>query len=231
MLNGNVVAAPDGVRGVDVNARVSPAAATALRQHGYGFVIRYIRRFQSNSYDLTSGEASTILSSGLALGIVQHVESEKSWVPSAVKGISFGHVAGQEAQKIGLPPLTQIWCDLEGVAQGTDHKAVIDYCKWWYDGVAKLGFVPGLYVGWHCGLTADELYHALPFSRYWRAFNLNDDEVPVIRGTCLRQHVATPADIPPGVELELDTDTTNTDAKGGLSTFIGPPGWLASFTG
>lgn len=202
-----------------------------MLQHGYDFVLRYVRRQQAHAYDITAQEASILLSVGLGLGLVQHVESTEAWIPTPGKGLSYGLVAGQHAKQIGVPRGAQLWCDLEGVAEGTDHRTVIEYLKWWYDRVATAGYIPCLYVGWHCGLTAVELYHQLPFAHYWSAYNLNADEFPAVRGVCLRQHAAIPTDRPPGISVAFDVDVTETDAKGGQVTVLAPDGWLASLTG
>src|SRR5437879_11294103 len=65
---------------------------------------------------------------------------------------------------------------------GTPAAQVIDYCNRWHAAVAGAGYVPGLYVGFHCGLDATQLYRALRFSHYWCAYNLNADEMPIVRG-------------------------------------------------
>lgn len=225
MLTGTVFDAPDGCKGIDANAILAPSVASALFAHGYRFAIRYVRRSQRNPQDITDAEAEGVLAAGLGLMLVQHVESESSWVPSGAKGIAYGGTAAIEAGNVGLPPGGMVWCDLEGVAPGTAAQLVVNYCMTWYDAVNQAGFLPGLYVGWNCGLTPDQLYHALPFTRYWGAYTMNSDQVPAIRGICMKQHTRGHDDGSFGIDF--DTDVTQADAKGGTVKVLGPAGWPA----
>jgi hypothetical protein len=207
-----------GMQGFDVDSWVSPAAALRYKAAGYTFALRYLTRTVPHPSDLSTAEIAGLHAAGLAVGAVQHVESESSWVPSAEKGTAYGQAAATEAATLGLQGTT-VFCDLEGVAPQTPWSAVADYCRAWFDAVNAGGFQPGLYVGWHCGLDATQLYD-LPFTRFWGALNLNEDQFPVTRGLCMKQHAAKIADDPVG--LGIDTNTVQTDALGGLPTFLFP---------
>ena len=128
--------------------------------------------------------------------------------------------------RIGIPSGVTAWLDLEGVTVGTDPADVIDYCNLWHAAVAGAGYVPGLYVGWHAGLNATQLYRDLRFSHYWGAYNLNADEAPIKRGLQMRQAVRTAADKVPGVAFEFQTDRVQGDAFGGHPTLVARDGWL-----
>src|SRR5437773_3005174 len=154
VLDGHVFTVPDGVRGFDANLIIPPNAAAAFIQRGYRFCVRYVRRQTVHDFDLTPDEADGLIGAGLGLMAVQHVESETAWTPTAAKGAANGDVAATEAQQIGIPPGGMVWCDLEGVTVGTPAAQVIDYCNRWHAAVAGAGYVPGLYVGFHCGLDA-----------------------------------------------------------------------------
>lgn len=219
-LSGTLSEGTDGLRGFDCNARLTATIARRFFDHGYRFAVRYVRRQQYHAYDLRTEEAQTILNVGLGLMAVQHVESAESWIPSAVKGIAYGSVAAREMELVGFPAGSMCWCDLEGVALGTHDASVIDYCNHWHQQVSEAGFLPGLYVGWHAGLSALQLYRNLRFTRYWSSYNLNADELPVKRGVCMKQHVAKPGDRPTGVTFEIDTDTISADALGGRPTLL-----------
>ena len=158
--------------------------------------------------------------------VVQYVESEESWRPDADKGSGNGRICAEETARVGVPHGVNVWCDLEGVAAGTPAKEVIEYCNNWHRAVAAEGFVPGLYVGWHCGLTPTQLYKELRFTHYWAAYNLNSDQEPATRGVQMKQGAAKKADRPPGVELDFDTDRVKKDANGGLPTVVAPEDWL-----
>ena len=111
------------------------------------------------------------------------------------------------------------------------------------------GYDPGLYVGYGCILTSDQLYYKLKFRRYWGAYNLNTDSVPSVRGLCMwqgayppvltdaqyaerlqRAQGLSPHKQPhrrvPGVPFEYDVDVVERDAFNNLPTAIlpGDPG-------
>jgi hypothetical protein len=224
----NAVAAAVGVKGFDANARVSYDVARKFVDHDYRFAVRYVPRVQAAASDLSSAEVDDLLRAGLAVMPVQHVESESSWTPTDDKGRNYGDAAAYACRVAGLPPGVTVWLDLEGVApraDGTfDAEQITRYCNLWYDAVAAMGFQPGLYVGWHAGLTPDELY-ALKFTRYWSAYNLNADQCPATCGVCMRQHVAGANDVPPDVRFPIDTDTVVGDAKGRVPMVCAPDEW------
>src|SRR3979411_2507279 len=185
-LPGHVFSAPDGVRGVDTTERINSTIAAALWDHGYRFCVRYVRRDQPHASALNPAEANTLLRSGLGLMLVQYVESDSAWRPSAAKGDANGSVAASEAAKLGMPSGVTIWCDLEGVTVGTPRQVVIDYCNRWYKAVKGAGYVPGLYVGYHAGLTATQLYKQLQFAHYWGAFTSTVIQYPAVPGLRLK---------------------------------------------
>jgi hypothetical protein len=224
-LHGHIFTAPDGIRGFDANQPISLSAAAAFREHGYRFCLRYVRRSQVNKHDLSTDEAQGILDAGLALMPVQHVESEKKWIPTPANGTAYGRTGAADCVKIGIPPGVTVWCDLEGVAPGTPAQDVIDYCNNWHAAVAAAGYVPGLYVGWRAGLSASQLYKSLRFTHYWGAYNLNADEVPIVRKLQMKQAVRKPADKVPGFNVDFQTDTIRTDALGGRPAVVAPEGW------
>jgi len=157
--------------------------------------------------------------------LVQYVESESAWIPSAAKGTTNGNVAAAEAAKLGVPWGVTIWCDLEGVKVGTPRQRVIDYCNRWHAGVASAGYVPGLYVGYHPGLSSTQLYLKLRFSHYWGAFNLNSDQFPAVRGLQMKQSIRRSEDIVPGVQLDYQVDRVSADRLGGRPTLLALEGW------
>lgn len=215
------VTARPNMRGFDCNQPLLPEQARAFREHGYDFVVRYLPRVTQAAHDLTSEEVYGLLRSGLQVMPVQHVESAESWSPSAEKGYRYGTTAAQRAFACGFRQGCTVWLDLEGVAVGTLPQTVIDYCREWYDAVKAFGFEPGIYVGWHCGLTAWDLYYPLPFTRYWGAYNLNADEFPAVRGLCMKQSAAKPSDYPPKAGVwEIDVNVIRADKLGGLPTLL-----------
>jgi hypothetical protein len=226
-LAGHVIVAPDGVRGFDTAQRVTSKMARAFFDHGYRYAVRYVRRDTPHpERDLNAAEASALLTVGLGLMVVQYVESEDSWAPSGDKGAKNGEIAGVQAAKVGVPSGVMLWCDLEGVAPKTPAADVIAYCNRWHQAVASAGFLPGLYVGWRCGLNAKQLYEELRFTHYWAAYNLNADEAPAVRGVQMKQSASKPVDTRAGVGIAFQTDVVRTDALGGRPTVVAPENWL-----
>jgi len=220
-LEGHVFAATDGLKGLDVNRPIKAGEADALAAHGYEFAVRYVRRKDKHSYDLSAKEARAILASGLGLMVVQHVAPE-GWKPTATLGSTYGNTAAAEGERIGMPPGVTVWCDLEGVSANASAKAVTDFCNRWHSKVAAAGFVPGLYVGFGAGLDADQLYHSLRYTHYWGAYNVAAIDGPTKRGFQMKQRVATVADRVVGFDAEFQVDDIRADALGGLPTMLMP---------
>lgn len=216
---------PDGTKGFDTNTTVGPVSARELKAVGYDFAIRYIRRAPVNTYDISVGEIATILQAGLGLMLVQHVASENVWRPTAELGSTYGMTAAQECRKVGLLPGVTVWLDLEGLHPESlqQPETTIQYCNNWYKEVYLAGYRPGLYVGWHAGLTADQLYRRLKFSSYWSGYNLNGDQYPAVRGVQLQQKVAKNIDLIPGFTTQnLDVDYIGRDKLGDTPSLLLP---------
>jgi Domain of unknown function (DUF1906). len=225
ILPGHIFSAPDGVRGIDTTERVSRGGTLALHSHGYRFCVRYVRRDKPHASALSATEATTILNAGLGIMLVQYVESESAWIPTAKKGTTNGGVAASEAERLGVPWGVTIWCDLEGVAAGTPRQQVIDYCNRWHSAVSGAGYVPGLYVGYHSGLTPTQLYAKLRFTHYWGAYNLNSDEAPIVRGLQMKQSQRRSQDAVPNLQVDFQVDRIAADRLGGRPTLLASEGW------
>jgi len=210
MLPGHVFSAPDGVRGFDTAEKLSAFDAAAFRRRGYRFAVRYVRRDKPHASALSVAEARALLNVGIGLMIVQYVESDTSWNPTAAKGTNNGRIAAAEAEKLGVPWGVTVWCDLEGVAPGTPSQRVIDYCNRWHAAVTSEGYVAGLYVGYRAGLTPRALYKSLRFTHYWSAYNLNSDQFPAVRGVQMRQAIRRTADRVPTSAIDFQVDTVRT---------------------
>jgi hypothetical protein len=224
-LPGHVFTAPDGVRGFDTAERVTANAAAAFRRRGYRFCVRYVRRDKPHASALSVSEAKSLLSVGIGLMLVQYVESDTSWIPSAAKGTTNGGVAAAEAEKLGVPWGVTVWCDLEGVSPGTPAQTVIDYCNRWHSRVTGAGYVAGLYVGYRAGLTPTQLYRALRFTHYWGAYNLNSDLYPATRGLQMKQSIRGGKDAVSGTSIAFQVDKIATDKLGGRPTLLALEGW------
>lgn len=236
-MSGSVQSIPAKARGFDCNRPLTAVEAQKMFDHGYRFAVRYVPRVTGRSHDLSKDEIDHLFAAGLAVMPVQHVESESSWVPSIEKGREYGQGAADYCRSLGIPSKTCVWLDLEGVS--TDFlstivqrkAAIIAYCNYWHDRVAAAGFTPGIYVGWHAGLNAAELYERLKFSHYWAAYNLNADQAPAKRGVQMRQGAAKAGDVPKGLELSIDTNVVTGDQLGGFPICWAPDEWALAGQG
>lgn len=216
---------PAGSRGFDANRRLTMADVAAAREldsegrSRFDFVMRYLRRQGETGHDLTASEAISIVRGGLALGVVQHVDRE-GWYPGPRVGAMYGATAAEEARSCGIVRGAQLWCDLEGVNRFAEVADIRAYARAWCAAVHGAGYKDGLYVGDGSGLNAQQLYQ-LPFKAYWGAYNLDKDQRPAVRGLCMRQHSGASRDFLPGfTNQDMDLDTVQEDALGGLPLFL-----------
>lgn len=183
-----VALAPDGALGFDVNHPITAKQANAAKKAGFQFCIRYVPRLELSrepigAPDITFGEANTILDSGLAIALVQHV-SRPGWLATGAKGLQFGTNAAIYAANCGFPqftgsqPRVNIFLDLEEVSSASSAAQIIDFCSEWFDAVDDAGYEPGVYVGSKNGLNAEQLFNKTPFRHYWHAASRADPPKP-----------------------------------------------------
>lgn len=170
-LTGVVQGAPSGRVGFDTDTKLDLATAKLFRQSGYDFCLRYVSLGNENSYDLDREEAQAILEAGLALMPVQHVRYA-GWLPNASLGAQTGKTAADNAIQVGFPSKVNIWLDLEGISPTATATDVVSYCNSWYDAVANVGYLPGLYVGANSILDSQQLYSNLKFQHYWHSLSI-----------------------------------------------------------
>jgi hypothetical protein len=213
LLPGTIQAAAPGLKGFDTVAVITAATAVQFKNSGFAFCIRYLSLGSIQS-DLSHNEALGILNSGLALSVVQRTRRAGSWIATGPLGASTGANAASNAKSIGLPPGMVVWCDLETPDPTTPAQGVIDYCQAWFTAVQAAGYVPGLYVGAGAILDGNQLFSNLSFQHYWHS----QSKVPdvAVRGYQMIQ--AFPSVDVNGVEV--DTDTTMTDHKGGTVLWL-----------
>lgn len=197
-----------GTQGIDCNYVLHDKDIKAFQAKGYLFAVRYVPRITMDAADLTKGEVDRILAAGMAVMPVQHVESSTSWEPEATKGITYGTNAAKYSRECGIPDGTTVWCDLEGVSATAKQRDIFQFGEMWAREVQKAGFQAGLYVGYNARLSPSQLY-ALPFTRYWAAYNVYPGQYPAFRGICMKQQVA-----PKEANGLYDVNTILVDEKG-----------------
>jgi hypothetical protein len=225
-LPGFVVKATAGLKGFDINSKLTFARAVSFRDAGYRFAIRYVPRHVSNPADIDAHEAANILKAGLGLMLVQHVLQENKdgsgWFPTAALGEQYGAFAALSANLAGYRQGGMIWLDLEGVNRHAKPDDVVAYCNNWFNRVGYQGFTPGVYVGYDAGLDASALYQKLRFEHYWSAYNLDHDKYPAKRGVQMKQHVEQSL-----TGVKFDPDEVQADNFGGLPLMHVDNEWTA----
>ena len=166
------------------------------------------------SGNITRDEAEIILNAGLALMIVQHVPSSP-WDPTGQLGMNYGNYAVLNCTAIGLPYGVNVFLDLEGVRAGTNAENVLDYAGTWAQAVADGGYVPGIYIGASCGLSASQIV-TLPFKQFWRSGSSSTPQIGA-PGYSMQQTISASL-VLSGVAY--DSDLITTDQNGGT------PYWL-----
>ena len=219
-LPGTVARAPAGLIGFDIATKVNSAQAKQFYSDGYRFCVRYVsrnddsraRNEKKGTPDLSEPEGQTILESGMALMVVQHCPAP-GWQPNLQLGKEYGVNAASYAAEAGLPAGVNVWLDLEGIAKGTSHQDIVDYCNAWFAAVQTGGYETGVYVGFDVYLSPEELYLNLKTTHYWRA----DGKIPDIvhRGYQLFQHIQNA-----GTVKEFDRDVTKNDAFNGAVVWL-----------
>ncbi len=206
------------MKGFDVNQRLSYEQALAFKKLGYEFVMRYVGRLQkSPSIDIDKVETDNILKAGLSLGIVQHCPPKPGLIPLKLTAVEYGRNAVTFAKEAGYKQDCIIYLDLEDVniAYKDKQPFIIDFCNTWYDEVKKAGYVPGVYVGFNCFLSGDELYNKLKFTHYWKSFS----QVPDVtrRSYSMWQDKQTVVN-----GITIDPDEAMLDKLGGFPNLMTP---------
>jgi hypothetical protein len=161
-----VIARPAGVGSwVDTSTPIPSALALDLVVQRIVGVIRYVPLPSNDSrMDISSPELARLTLSGLQVLLVQHVRFPP-WHPVSCDGYYDGTVARNAALAAEYPSGCHLYCDLEGVGgfAGDTRR----YLGEWASAVRVGGYLPALYVGYECSLSADGLYALPGFSSYW----------------------------------------------------------------
>lgn len=130
--------------GFDTTARLNAVRCAGIKAAvlpgGYpcAFVLRYVSLGAPNLiYDIGPSERDDIALSGLAFGLVQHVEYP-SWRADAQVGAQHGKAAAMHARLVGYPAGADLFVDMEGVGNpGSDAET---YLAEWLKPVQDAGF-------------------------------------------------------------------------------------------
>jgi hypothetical protein len=161
--------------GFDTAAYVAREYIQPLRDAGYHYCLRYLRRDRhvNKAPDLTGGvvslshqELAELLEGGLDVGLVQFYSNA---APSQKRGEHVGRSAAWNAHQLGAPPGVTLWLDLEWSREAPPAKDSLAYANAWAAVVAAHGYEPGVYVGIHCGLTGDQLWSMPQVRHYWKS--------------------------------------------------------------
>jgi hypothetical protein len=178
--------APDGMA-LDASIPITPAlaqkmAATPLLGQKLLGVSQYVGLEQNSSSDISAANLQGIMAANLGLWLTQHC-LYPGWVADGALGHKLGASARQNAASVGYLNGCHLALDLEGCKSvGQD---VIDYVNAWVNEVRD-DYQPLLYVGYSCGLTAQQLYEAFAgIHCYWSDFGPRQVST---RGFAIKQH-------------------------------------------
>lgn len=188
---------PTRIVGFDTIAKLDAAMATRLASAGLAFGVRYVGLGEPGRDDLDAAELQALTDAGLGVMAVQYARTN-GW--SGATGQADGEAAVRNALAAGVPAEATLWCDMEGRLPRAD--VAIAYAVHWYEAAVNAGMPdPGLYVGAGVPLTSEELFHELPFRRYWRSFS----QVPNVEVRGYQMIQLFPGDvIVAGVRVDLD---------------------------
>ncbi len=160
--------------GIDCSAKLSPALAKQVlttplpNWQAIKFIFRYVSLSQPYyKVDIDAEERDAILACDVPLLLVQHVRYP-GWIANAVNGTNQGNVAAEHAASVGYPAGAMLFVDLEGV--GDVGGPVDEYVTTWAYAVQAVGFVPGLYQGYSCGIDPGTLAQHTEFGGFWSDF-------------------------------------------------------------
>lgn len=168
------------------------------------FIFRYVSLGSPSPGDITPQERDAILSSGLYLLLVQHVQFP-GWTATVSNGQAHGEAAAGHAESVGYPPGAHLALDMEGL--GNNGFTVADSIAAWCKPVIDAGFLPLLYVGYACGLTPKALYDLPDVHRYWKDAGPRSVDT---RGFCCIQYPEVTV-----AGIRIDPDKHQADHLGG----------------
>jgi hypothetical protein len=195
----------------DASVYVNPAMVEKLLEAGYrtrfGYV-HYRKSVKDEASDpnhwpemMSKQELREHVELGMDVSLVQRI------VPESIgggldysSGKRFGDAAGWNARELGAPEGITVWCDVEGFEYRSPEQ-ILDWCRGWYAGAIKHKVDPNGYFGMGLGndkdgyITPEQLYHRLPFWKYWRAASAGPEVKR--RGYCVVQgtQIGDPRDI------------------------------------
>jgi hypothetical protein len=201
-----------GAQGFDINRPLSGGEYVALKSSGMDFAFRYVPLNAADAAGhITNAELNAILAAGLAVLLVQNVDSPP-WSPTAELGTSHGSYAVSYAKAIEYPAGGPIYCDMESPAKSATPADCLAYINAWVKEVQDGGFEPCLYCGWGLPLTSTQLFDIPVVKRYWRAYN--GPEVAT-RGYSMIQHTQKTLN-----GVTYDPNTIQVDELGDLPIWV-----------
>ena len=196
---------------VDTSWPLTQHVCAALVAAGYKGVFRTLPLpGNSSAGDLSALEARLICSSGLELGVYQHVRGTKAggflWKPSQCNARADAQAAAAHAKLCGLPAAMHLYQDLEGVDDTATATQL--YTEAWSNEMVLAEFLAGLYIGFRSQLTPAELYVIPRVTSYWGApgYGLS----VAIRGCAVKQRSAAVT----VAGVQFDEDDVDTDRLG-----------------
>ena len=214
----SVVEIRPGALGFDCDERLTREQYGAMRSLGCEFACRYLGDAPG---DLTSTEIDDANSQDVGIVLLMHAYAA-GWTPETCPGRLYGDAGVRHAMACKAPMGSELWADVEGLADGVTQESVI----LWSGGVTRAimaaGYVSSGYIGAGVPCDSHGLY-MLAFTGYWQS----ESEVPPVenRGYRMIQLFVWPRgealvreiwqDAPQSVrDLLVDLDVAQSDKRG-----------------
>ena len=210
-----LVKIPVGAVGIDFLGPPSQAELAAIASYtlpgtrtGFTFAVRYLE-------NLTLTERDAWLAADMGLVLVGESRAP-GWVPSAGVGSADGMREVQRARSLGVPPATQLWCDLETPDPAHTYAMLSDYAHAQCDIINRSGCVPSAYIGSGLNASPQELL-SLPYLGYWHSLS---EVQNVVIGFEMVQLYPTMTLVLSTGHRDVDLDVVGQDKRGRQPTMI-----------
>jgi hypothetical protein len=197
--------APFPALGIDTITNLDTVHATALKDAGFKFAIRYLG-------SVTAAELAILLDAGLSFMPVTY-SRPGGWTPTAEMGTQDGQNDIQQLKALGILTGCTVWIDLEGVSLATPANIVSEWINNRAAVMKAAGFDVGVYVGVNDVLSGPQLYAIPNVNRYWKS--ASDVPTPTC-GFCLLQLFPTTT----VAGISVDVNVVQQDWEGRLPMVV-----------
>jgi hypothetical protein len=178
-----------------------------MRDAGYLFAGRYVRRATPHSDDLSIGEVMTLLDAGLGVTVFQHVAAP-GWMPSESLGRATERSRPKSRGSSASRPASSSGATSRACRPSLRRSRSIKFCNAWYDAVRRCNTTPGsMWAG--TAESAATISTTGSSSGATLPRTISIDRYPAVRGVCMQQgSYPPPGQRGEGVPFGIPFDTT-----------------------